>query len=111
MSYAHIKFVKKQDTPRSAIYIVRSPDFDAQHQWLDIAEIEIDKMQDTYKFEAIGVWTSEKIVPPFVYEKDDDEIERLIANEYQGHGYGAWTGRIASQINRLIHAKEYPEEA
>jgi hypothetical protein len=111
MSLAHIKLHKNLQTDVLVTYIVRSPDFSTDGDWSDIGTIDIDLINSTYAFNPIGSWASEKIVPPSVYEQDESTQSHLLATQYAGFGYGAWTGRIASQVRRMLNANQFPDSA
>lgn len=37
-------------------------------------------------------------------------MRKALSSEFAGYGYGAWTGRILSQVRRMQESGTYPDE-
>ena len=92
-------------------YRVMSPDFSRDHSWEEIGRLVIDPVAEQFTFESTGIWSNERVVPPWVYDLQASEMHRALTNEFAGAGYGAWTGRIRSAARRLMRAGMYPDSA
>lgn len=111
MSSAHIQLRKVTESDREVTYDVLSPDFNPAQEWEVVAQIALRKHPFEYDFFPRNVWLGQKIVPPYVYELGQDDLERMLVEKFTNHGYGAWTGRIASQLRRMREQHEFPEVA
>ena len=110
MSLACIKLVKKSEGHDAVIYSVLSPDFSESGDLEEIAFIEINKTQKSHVFSLGEKLMNEKVIPPYFYEMAEDKREELLASEFFGYGYGAWTGRVMSQVRQMLNAGKFPAE-
>lgn len=108
MSFAHIQLRKSVESDVEVAYDVLSFDFNPIHEWTVVAQIIIKKTPFEYEFIPCNEWFGKKIVPPHVYELAPDNSEKIIAEQYADHGYGAWTGRIASQVRKMREQFLFP---
>lgn len=111
MSFAHIQLRKLKEVQGEVSYVVLSPDFNDDHEWQQVAQLVVSRTHNTHTFIPCGAWASEKVVPPSVYGLSEPEMRKALASEFAGFGYGAWTGRIMSQIRRMQDTGNYPDQS
>ena len=109
MSLVHLRFRKSSEQNDYVTYIVESSDFGDSNAWEAVAEISITKRRRSYSFRSLGSWKAQKVVPPYVYGLPEHDLKPLLAGEYAGFGYGAWTARIHRCIEKAISDEEYPD--
>lgn len=112
MSLAAIRLEKLSvQSAEPVCYRVMSPDFSSEHSWEEIGKLTIDPAAQEFTFECTGVWAHKRVVPPWVYGLPKSEMQRALAGQFAGFGYGAWTGRIRSAARQLMRAATYPDTA
>lgn len=109
MSFAHIQLRKSIENDIEVSYDVFSPDFNSDNEWAVVAKIVIKKKPFNYEFILCNEWMGSKVIPPHVYDLAPDAMEKIIAEQYSNHGYGAWTGRISSQLRRMRELSLFPD--
>jgi hypothetical protein len=110
MSFAHLRFKKSRENRDDIVYSVLSPDFSDNGEWQEIAEVAISRTQSTHTFSPRNCWTNEKIIPPYIYGLSEEERQKILASQFIGYGFGAWTGRILSQVRRMQVTGNFPDE-
>jgi hypothetical protein len=110
MSLATIELRKVDDTSTEVVYDVYTPDFSQNTQYELIATIRINKISFKYEFEKRNFWVDKKVVPPQTYELGAGDMKNALANQFKDHGYGAWTGRISSQVKRMRKSTSFPDK-
>lgn len=111
MSFAHIRLKKLKEDKGEVLYVALSPDFNDAHEWQEVAQLVVSRTQNTHTFVPCGTWSGQKVVPPYVYGLSEPEIREALSSEFAGYGYGAWTGRIQSQVRRMQDSGVYPDES
>lgn len=111
MSFAHIRLKKLREDGREVSYVALSPDFNDAHEWQEVARLTVSRTQNTHTFVPQNAWADQKVVPPYVYGLSEPEMREALSSEFAGYGYGAWTGRILSQVRRMQESGTYPDES
>ena len=91
-------------------YVIESFDFNEDMLWEDFCTVTIDLSGNCYKYEFLGRFKDEKIIPPTVYGLGTDERSTLLDTKFSEYGYGAWSMRINNWINIFIQKRYFPEE-
>ncbi|WP_143684916.1 hypothetical protein [Variovorax sp. KK3] len=99
------------ENEREVSFVVLSPDFNDAHEWQEIASLSVSRTQNTHVLAPKNAWADQKVVPPYVYGLSEPEMRKVLSSEFTGYGYGAWTGRIWSQIRKMQESGIYPDEA
>ena len=110
MSLATIELRKINETSTEVTYEVHTPDFSKNAQYEPVAELLIEKVNSKYSFKRKNYWADKKVVPPHTYELEANDLESALANQFKDHGYGAWTGRISSQVSKMLKSGTFPEK-
>jgi hypothetical protein len=110
MSFAHIRLMKLKEDEHDIFYVALSPDFNDAREWQEVARLVVSRRHCTHDFMTSGAWSDKKVVPPYVYGLSEKEREAVLASKFHGAGYGAWTGRILSQVRRMQESGTYPDE-
>ena len=111
MSFAHIRLKKVREDEREVSYVALSPDFNDAHEWQEVARLVVSRTQNTHTFVPQNAWSDQKVVPPYVYGLSEPEMREALSSEFAGYGYGAWTGRILSQVRRRQESGTDPDDS
>ncbi|MFZ3118928.1 MAG: hypothetical protein WA159_11465 [Variovorax sp.] len=111
MSFAHIRLRKLKEDEEEVLYAALSPDFNEAHEWEEVARLSVSRLHNTHTFVPKNAWVDQKVVPPYVYGLNEPEMRQALASEFSGHAYGAWTGRILSQVRKMQELGLYPDES
>lgn len=111
MSFAHIRLVKLKEDEDEVLYVAQSPDFNDAHEWQEVAQLTVSRTEGTHMFIPCNAWLGQKVVPPYVYGLSESAMREALSSEFSGYGYGAWTGRILSQVRRMQESGIYPDES
>jgi hypothetical protein len=101
VSFAHIRLEKTGESEKCIIYSALSSDFNEAHEWQEVAELIVDRARGTHTFSLRNVWLGKKVVPPYVYGLSEEKRRHALSHEFTEHGYGAWTGRIWAQLQKI----------
>ena len=108
MSFAHVRFIQLDLTDVTITYKVETLDFNDGEHWDSMGVLSIDRAKETYSFQLSPLSVEKKVIPPEVYGVLGEQRKILIAEQYNDHGWGAWSARIHQWANSFIRDKNYP---